>query len=49
VLITKQLLYFDRYAKLLAPKLNLFSDPRLIMSLQRDVMKAREMAKAAQA
>jgi predicted unusual protein kinase regulating ubiquinone biosynthesis (AarF/ABC1/UbiB family) len=49
ILITKQLLYFDRYAKLLAPRLNLFSDPRLIMSLQRDVMKAREMAKAAQA
>ena len=46
ILITKQLLYFDRYAKLLAPKLNLFSDPRLIMSLQRDVMKARELAKA---
>ncbi len=44
VLITKQLLYFDRYAKLLAPKLNLFTDPRLIMSLQQDVMKARAMA-----
>src|SRR5262249_58069819 len=26
VLITKQMLYFDRYAKLLAPKLNVFSD-----------------------
>jgi len=49
ILITKQLLYFDRYAKALAPKLNVFTDPRLIMSLQRDVMKAREMAKAAQA
>jgi predicted unusual protein kinase regulating ubiquinone biosynthesis (AarF/ABC1/UbiB family) len=46
VLITKQLLYFDRYAKLLAPKLNLFTDPRLIMSLQQDVMKARALAQA---
>jgi predicted unusual protein kinase regulating ubiquinone biosynthesis (AarF/ABC1/UbiB family) len=31
VLITKQLLYFDRYARLLAPKLNLFRDPRIFM------------------
>lgn len=30
VLITKQLLYFDRYAKALAPKLNIFSDPRIL-------------------
>ena len=41
VLITKQLLYFDRYAKLLAPKLNVFTDPRLIMSLMMDIQKAR--------
>jgi predicted unusual protein kinase regulating ubiquinone biosynthesis (AarF/ABC1/UbiB family) len=41
VLITKQMLYFDRYAKLLAPSLNVFSDPRLVMSLMQDVMKAR--------
>ena len=41
VLITKQMLYFDRYAKLLAPKLNIFTDPRLIMSLMTDIQKAR--------
>ncbi len=41
VLITKQMLYFDRYAKLLAPKLNIFTDPRLVMSLAADVQKAR--------
>ena len=41
VLITKQMLYFDRYAKLLAPTLNVFADPRLVMSLMQDVMKAR--------
>lgn len=41
VLITKQMLYFDRYAKLLAPKLNVFTDPRLIMSLMMDITKAR--------
>ena len=49
VLITKQMLYFDRYAKLLAPKLNIFTDPRLIMSLQADVMKARALAQSAKA
>ena len=31
ILITKQLLYFDRYAKSLAPKLNVFTDPRLVL------------------
>jgi predicted unusual protein kinase regulating ubiquinone biosynthesis (AarF/ABC1/UbiB family) len=41
VLITKQMLYFDRYAKLLAPKLNVFTDPRLVASMMADVMKAR--------
>ncbi|MCG8417672.1 MAG: AarF/UbiB family protein [Proteobacteria bacterium] len=41
VLITKQMLYFDRYAKLLAPSLNVFTDPRLIVSLMADVQKAR--------
>ena len=41
VLITKQLLYFDRYAKLLAPQLNIFTDPRLIVSLMMDIRKAR--------
>jgi predicted unusual protein kinase regulating ubiquinone biosynthesis (AarF/ABC1/UbiB family) len=41
VLITKQMLYFDRYAKLLAPELNIFTDPRLVMSLLADIQKAR--------
>ena len=42
VLITKQMLYFDRYAKLLAPQLNIFTDPRLVMSLMMDIKKARD-------
>ena len=42
VLITKQLLYFDRYAKLLAPSLNLFTDPRLVMSMVADIQKQRQ-------
>jgi predicted unusual protein kinase regulating ubiquinone biosynthesis (AarF/ABC1/UbiB family) len=41
VLIMKQFLYFDRYAKLLAPSLNVFTDPRLLMSLLTDIQKAR--------
>jgi predicted unusual protein kinase regulating ubiquinone biosynthesis (AarF/ABC1/UbiB family) len=41
VLVTKQMLYFDRYAKLLAPKLNIFSDPRLVAAISADVMRAR--------
>jgi predicted unusual protein kinase regulating ubiquinone biosynthesis (AarF/ABC1/UbiB family) len=41
VLITKQILYFDRYAKLLAPKLNVLTDPRLIAGLMMDIQKAR--------
>ena len=41
VLITKQFLYFDRYAKLLAPELNVFTDPRLLLSLMQDIQKAR--------
>lgn len=41
VLITKQMLYFDRYAKLLAPDLNIFRDPRLLFSLMSDINKAR--------
>ncbi len=44
VLITKQMLYFDRYAKLLAPTLNVFTDPRLVMALMTDVMKVRAEA-----
>jgi aarF domain-containing kinase len=41
VLVTKQMLYFDRYAKLLAPKLNIFSDPRLIAAISADVFSVR--------
>ncbi len=37
VLVTRQLLYFDRYAKLLAPSLNVFGDPRLTMLLGADL------------
>ena len=33
ILITRQLLYFDRYAKLLAPSLNLFADPRIVLTI----------------
>jgi predicted unusual protein kinase regulating ubiquinone biosynthesis (AarF/ABC1/UbiB family) len=50
ILITKQLLYFDRYAKALAPKLNVFTDPRLVLGMMQDIQKARmdyEKAKAA--
>jgi predicted unusual protein kinase regulating ubiquinone biosynthesis (AarF/ABC1/UbiB family) len=42
VLIIKQLLYFDRYAKLLAPTLNVFTDPRLVMSMMNDIVKIRQ-------
>ena len=38
VLITRQLLYFDRYAKLLAPSLNLFADPRLLMTVGSEII-----------
>lgn len=38
VLVTRQLLYFDRYAKLLAPSLNLFADPRLMMTIGAEFM-----------
>jgi aarF domain-containing kinase len=41
ILITKQLLYFDRYAKALAPNLNVFTDQRLIFSMMQDIQKAR--------
>jgi aarF domain-containing kinase len=41
ILITKQLLYFDRYAKALAPKLNVFTDPRLVLGMMSDIQKAR--------
>jgi ubiquinone biosynthesis protein len=38
-LLTKQMLYFDRYAKALAPDVNLFTDPRVVSFLQ-DAMAA---------
>lgn len=41
------MLYFDRYAKLLAPMLNIFTDPRLVMSLMMDITKARAQYQAA--
>jgi aarF domain-containing kinase len=40
ILIVKQVLYFDRYAKLLAPELNVFTDPRVFTALAEDVQKA---------
>lgn len=46
ILITKQLLYFDRYAKALAPKLNVFTDPRLVLGMMSDIQKARAQAEA---
>ena len=49
ILITKQLLYFDRYAKSLAPKLNVFTDPRLVLGMMQDIQKARMMADAKKA
>jgi aarF domain-containing kinase len=48
ILITKQLLYFDRYAKSLAPKLNVFTDPRLVLGMMQDIQKARAQADAKQ-
>ena len=41
VLVTKQMLYFDRYAKLLAPELNVFRDPRIVSALAMDIMQSR--------
>jgi aarF domain-containing kinase len=35
VLITKQFLYFDRYARMLAPNLNMFRDPRIAMQIMQ--------------
>jgi aarF domain-containing kinase len=48
ILITKQLLYFDRYAKALAPRLNVFTDPRLVLGMMSDIQKARAQAEAKQ-
>jgi predicted unusual protein kinase regulating ubiquinone biosynthesis (AarF/ABC1/UbiB family) len=44
VLVTKQMLYFDRYAKRLAPKLNVFRDERLVTPLAMDVLVAGMLA-----
>ena len=41
VLVVKQMIYFDRYAKLLAPDLNVFRDPRIVSGLMEDVLQAR--------
>jgi predicted unusual protein kinase regulating ubiquinone biosynthesis (AarF/ABC1/UbiB family) len=46
ILITKQLLYFDRYAKALAPKLNVFTDQRLVLGMMSDIQKARAQVEA---
>jgi aarF domain-containing kinase len=43
VLVAKQMLYFDRYAKLLAPGLNVFRDPRIVSGLMQDMMSAQAM------
>jgi predicted unusual protein kinase regulating ubiquinone biosynthesis (AarF/ABC1/UbiB family) len=47
VLILKQMLYFDRYAKLLAPSLNIFNDQRIVAGLMQDMMIARASAPSA--
>ncbi len=44
VLVVKQMLYFDRYAKILAPNLNVFRDPRIVAALMSDMMQARMQA-----
>jgi aarF domain-containing kinase len=44
VLVVKQMLYFDRYAKILAPNLNVFRDPRIVSALASDMMLARVQA-----
>ncbi|MFO0696207.1 MAG: AarF/UbiB family protein [Polyangiales bacterium] len=41
VLILKQMIYFDRYAKLLAPNLNILADPRILSGLMEDLMLAQ--------
>jgi predicted unusual protein kinase regulating ubiquinone biosynthesis (AarF/ABC1/UbiB family) len=44
VLVVKQMLYFDRYAKVLAPNLNVFRDPRIVAALMSDMLQARMQA-----
>ena len=33
--------YAERYAKSLAPRLNVFTDPRLVLGMMQDIQKAR--------
>lgn len=47
VLVVKQMLYFDRYAKILAPSLNVFRDPRIMAALMTDMMQAKMQSDAA--
>jgi aarF domain-containing kinase len=49
VLILKQMIYFDRYAKLLAPKLNILADPRIISGLMQDFALLRNITASAAA
>jgi aarF domain-containing kinase len=49
VLILKQMIYFDRYAKLLAPKLNILADPRIISGLMQDFALLRQVSASAAA
>ena len=49
VLVAKQMLYFDRYAKLLAPELNVFRDPRIVAGLMEDMVQARTPLSAPEA
>jgi aarF domain-containing kinase len=44
VLVVKQMLYFDRYAKILAPSLNVFRDPRIMQALMTDMVQAKMAA-----
>ena len=41
ILILKQMLYFDRYAKILAPNLNIFTDERILSSLMQSMVMAQ--------
>jgi aarF domain-containing kinase len=46
VLVVKQMIYFDRYAKLLAPSMNVFRDPRVVAGLLEDMMEAKMAGEA---
>jgi hypothetical protein len=41
------MLYFDRYAKILAPSLNVFRDPRIMAAITMDMMQARTVSAVA--